>query len=181
MYSEQLTKPKSQPLVDKLQLNWYIFYTYPKSEKVVKSELEKRGYEVFLPTRKELKLWKNRQKKWIDQVLFTGYIFVNTHVHEIYKVIKTPKIVTYIHCGGVPSFLRIKEVEAIRKMISSDHDISIEANFNEGEMVRVVHGPLAGHEGILITQKGKTRFGIQLKEINHTVLIDICVSMLEKV
>ena len=66
-------------------------------------------------------------------------------------------------------------------MLNLDQDIFIETNFSKGEKVRVVCGPLIGHEGILLNQKGKTRFGIQLKEINHTVFIDVCASMLEKV
>jgi len=172
---------KEDSKVSDILLKWYIFYTYPRAEKLVYQETIKRGYEVFLPTSKELRIWKNRQKKWTDRVLFPGYIFVNTQVHEIYNLVKTPKIVTYIHCGGVPSFVRSQEIEGIRKMLDLDHNITVGANFSEGERVRIVYGPLAGHEGILEKQKGKARFGIQLKEINQTVFIDICTSMIERV
>lgn len=180
MYSELLAKPETISFVEELQPNWYIFYTHPRAEKVVKSELEKRGYEVFLPMRKELKIWKNRQKKWIDRVLFSGYIFVNTQVHEIYNILKIPKVVTYISCGGNPSFLRLKEIHCIRMMINLEQDFTIEPTFCEGEKVRIMSGPLVGYEGVLIEQKGKSKFGIQLKEINYTMLINICVLELKK-
>lgn len=39
---------------------------------------------------------------------------------------------------------------------------------------------LEGFEGILVKQKDKTRFGIQLNEINQAVFIDICVTLLKK-
>ena len=180
MSSEFCVKPETTSLINDVQTNWYIFYTYPRAEKIVRCELEKKGYEVFLPMRKEFKIWKNRQKKFIDNVLFTGYIFVNTHVHEIYNVLKTPKIVTYIGCGGKPSFLRPKEIQCIRMMINLDPNFMVESTFCEGQKVRIVSGPLIGHEGVLIEKKGKSKFGIQLKEINHSVFIDISVSALEK-
>jgi hypothetical protein len=41
-------------------------------------------------------------------------------------------------------------------------------------------GPLKGYEGVLIEQHSKTRFGIQLKAINHAVFIDTDQLELEK-
>ncbi len=46
--------------------NWYVFYTAPRAEKVIQQELDFRGYEVFLPITKTLRVWKNRQKKMVD-------------------------------------------------------------------------------------------------------------------
>jgi len=177
---EKIIILKQKPQVQFLN-NWYVFYTYPRAEKSVYLELVKREYEVFLPIKKVLKLWANRQKKWVDQVLFPSYIFVNTQHCELHNITKTPKIVSNICCGKTPSIIASKEIDGIKKMLNLDQDIFIETNFSKGEKVRVVCGPLIGHEGILLNQKGKTRFGIQLKEINHTVFIDVCASMLEKV
>ena len=163
------------------ELNWYIFYTCPRAEKIVLHELLNRNYEVFLPTTKILRIWKNRQKRWINLVLFPNYIFVKTLQCELYNITKLSKVVTYIQCAGKPSVISLKEVEGIRKMLCLEQEISVESKFYQGNRVRIICGPLIGHEGILIKQKGKTRFGIQLKEINHTVLIDIDVRVLEKV
>lgn len=58
--------------------------------------------------------------------------------------------------------------------------VSVNTKLYKGEHVRIVSGPLKGHEGILIKQHGKTRFGIQLKSINHGVFIEIDHSDLEK-
>jgi transcription antitermination factor NusG len=65
-------------------------------------------------------------------------------------------------------------------MLNLDQEIFIEPNFSLGENVRVVSGPLAGYEGVLLKQQSKTRFGIHLKEINQTVFIDVSNSLLEK-
>lgn len=166
---------------EKRETNWFVFYTCPRSEKVVYQDMIKRGYEAFLPTTKTLRIWKNRQKKWIEEVLFPSYIFVNTKHCELYDITQLPKVVTYIHCAGKPSTIALEEIEGIKRMLCLEQEVSVETNFVEGENVRILYGPLAGHKGILVKKKGKTRFGIRLKEINHTVFIDICTKVLEKV
>lgn len=160
--------------------NWFIFYTAPRAEKYVYQELIRRKYEVFLPMTKTLKTWKNRQKKVIDQVLFPSYIFVNTHEYELQIIKQVPKVVTYIHCAGKPSIIQVKEIECIKKMLRLNQGVTVEANFSEGEQVQILYGPLAGHSGILVKQKGKTRFGIKLKDINQTFFIDINTNMVQK-
>ncbi len=177
--SEEVLSIKNKPL-RLIESNWFIFYTFPRAEKVIYKELVKRNYNVFLPVKKTLRVWKNRQKKWIEQVLFPGYIFVNTQQCELYNISKIPKVVNYLHCAGKPSVIPLKEIEGIKKMLSLNQEVKVETSYYEGERVLIVYGPLAGHEGILIKQKGKTRFGIKLKEINHIVLIDICTEFLEK-
>jgi len=161
-------------------MNWYVFYTCPRAEKVVRQELIYRGYEVFLPAYKTLSYWKNRQKKMIEKVLFPGYIFVYTEPYELYNISGTPKVVTYINCAGKPSVVPQKDIEAIKMMLSLPEDITVETDFYEGDRVKIMYGPLAGYEGILIEQKGKQKFGIQIKDINQTVFIEIKTPVLEK-
>jgi transcription antitermination factor NusG len=168
-------------LESKSKTNWYVFYTAPRAEKVAQRELSIKGYEVFLPITKTMRVWKNRQKKIIDQVLFPSYIFVNTDESYLHKICQLPKITTVIHCGGKPSKINYKCIEGIKRMLNLNLEISVESNFSEGENVRIISGPLAGYEGILLKQQSKTRFGIQLKEINQTVCIDVCSSLVEKV
>ncbi|WP_109851280.1 UpxY family transcription antiterminator [Aquimarina sp. AU58] len=161
--------------------NWYIFYTSPRAEKIVYSDLLAREYDAFLPLTRTLKVWKNRQKKLIESPLFPGYIFVNTKMSEIYDISRLPKIATYIKCGQNPSVISPNDINTIKKMLLLEEDVSVETTFYEGEQVKIIHGPLTGHEGILVEQKGKTRFGIRLKEINHTVFINVCTNILQKI
>jgi transcription antitermination factor NusG len=159
---------------------WFVFYTLPRAEKLVYQDLLKNDYIAFLPTTKSLRVWKNRQKKWIEEVLFPNYIFVYMHSNELHKIIRMPKIVTYIHCGGKPSVIRNKEIEAIQKMICHYQNVCVEKiPFFGSEKVKITIGPLAGFEGILLEQKGKTRFGVQVEVINRTIIVDIEASELD--
>ncbi len=184
--NQLLTKSNDKNILIQFKLsqanktNWYVFYTCPRAEKIVYQELLKREYDAYLPLIKTIRIWKNRQKKKIELPLFPNYIFVNTQRAELYNIVKLPKVATYISCGNTPSIIREKDIEIIRKMLTYGQSISINSEFTEGDKVRIIHGPLIGHEGILIKQKGKTRFGIKLKEINQSVFVDICVSSIEK-
>lgn len=161
--------------------NWYVFYTAPRAEKKAKTELEYQGFEVFLPIVKTMRKWKNRQRKIVEQVVFPSYIFVNTTEDCLYKICQNRKIKTYIHCGGRPSVINIKCIEGIKTMLSMSEEVAIENDFKNGESVRITCGPLSGYEGILVRQKTRTRFGMQIKEINQTMLIDISISKIEKI
>ena len=179
--TKQETELNKSAFVSNSNMNWYVFYTSPRSEKVVLKELIIRGYKAFLPTTKTLSVWKNGQKKMIEKVLFPSYIFVYAKENELHNIRQIPKISNFIHNGGKPSKIDNRCIEGINQMMNLNQEIIIEYDFCQGEKVRIIDGPLAGQEGVLLTKKSKARFGIQLKDINQTVFVDICTSKLEKV
>ncbi len=160
--------------------NWYVFYTAPRAEKVLKEELLFLGYDVFLPVFKNLKVWKNRQKKMIEEVLFPSYIFVKTTERELSKICNVSKIYSYVHCANKPCKVNANCIEGIKQMLNLNLSFSIDNDLAVGERVRITDGPLTGYEGILILQNGKFRFGIQLEVINRIVYVDIQKTVLER-
>ncbi|KOH43276.1 UpxY family transcription antiterminator [Sunxiuqinia dokdonensis] len=159
---------------------WFIFYLRPRSEKLVNKILTALNYEVFFPTIRSLRVWKNRQKKRITLPLFPNYLFVYTYEHELYNIGCQPRVANYISCDGKPTTISRQDIAGVKRMLGMDKTITVETRFTKGEPVRIVSGPLAGYEGVLIQQNGRTRFGIRLEAINHTVFIDINRSTLER-
>jgi transcription antitermination factor NusG len=159
---------------------WYVFYLRHRTEKRVCEVLIRLGYEVFLPVISTVRIWKNRQKRKILLPLFPGYLFVYTHAHELYPIRQIPHVVFYVASGGKPSTVSEKEIEEIRQVLGVQCPVTIERRFFKGERVRIMSGPLVGYEGTLVRQHSKTRFGIRLKAINYTVLIDTAQLELEK-
>jgi transcription antitermination factor NusG len=166
--------------MDIANTNWYVFYTRPRSEKVVCNELVKRHYCVFLPLVKTLRRWKNRQNKMVSKVLFPGYIFVKTSASEIFNIEQIPNVVYCVRFSQRPAIVPEKDIRCIEQMLTLGQDVFTDHDFTEGEHVRVIQGPLAGYEGILIRHRGKYRFCVQLKDIKQCACIDIHSSMLEK-
>lgn len=159
---------------------WYVFYLRPRAENMVCRILINLNYEVFCPETHALRIWKNRQKRKIKLPLFPNYLFVYTYAHELYSIKRLPHVVTYLTCGGKPSTISEGEIEGIRRILGLGFPVTVESKFSPGERVRIVSGPLKGYEGILVRQQSQTRFGIQLKAINHTIYIDIARFELEK-
>ncbi len=159
---------------------WYVFYLRPHTENMVYRTLTNLNYEVFLPVIQAIRVWKNRQKRKIKLPLFPNYLFVYTYAHELYAIKRLPYVVTYLTCGGKPSMISESEIEGIRRILGLRHPITVETKFTKGEHVLIESGPLKGYEGVLVKQHSKTRFGIQLKSINHAVFIDTDQLELEK-
>jgi len=159
---------------------WFIFYLRPRSEKLVYNLLRNLHYEVFFPTIRSLRVWKNRQKKRITLPLFPNYLFVYTYEHELYNIGCQPRVVNYISCDGKPATISAQDIAGVKRMVGMDKTITVETRFTKGEPVRIVSGPLAGYEGVLIQQNGRTCFGIRLEAINYTVLVDISRSAVER-
>ena len=56
-------------------LSWFAAYTRPHHEKVAATSLERRGYEILLPSYRTARRWKDRVKQ-LELPLFPGYVFV---------------------------------------------------------------------------------------------------------
>jgi transcription antitermination factor NusG len=160
-------------------LNWFIYYTYPKAERVIKKELEKSDLEVFLPLHKIKRQWSDRVKQ-LEVPLFSNYIFVKSSKNTIYNIIKHPKIVKYVAFEGRPAILKDEEICLIQKFIDIGMSIESDRSIMVGDMVKIKTGPLQGLTGILIEKKGSKRFGIKLRELNQTLSIEINIDNLVK-
>ncbi len=157
---------------------WYIFYTCPRAEKVAYKILKDLNYTVFLPIRKTLKIWKNRQRKFIQEPLFPNYIFVNTNTCYLHKITMLPKICYYLSTNGKPSSISEQDIEALKCMVNSQEEITVEINPQIGEKVVIIKGDLTGYEGVLVSCKGKQKFGIQLAGTNLIACIDVTASII---
>lgn len=159
---------------------WYIYYTYPKVERILRDYFNKANFEVFLPLHKVKRQWSDRVKV-LEVPLFTNYIFIKSDKHDIYNIIKHPKIIKYVAFGGCPAYLKEDELCLIKKITNNCHNIEIDPTIRTGDMVKIKSGSLKGLTGILLEKKGSKRFGIRIYELNQTLSIEINIDLLEKV
>lgn len=163
LYNEEIRRKK-----------WYIFYTSPRAEKKANEYLQSAGYESFLPLRKELRTWKNRQRKYIEEPLFPSYIFVRTQNYNLFHIAKLPKICYCLTMNGNPVTIPDQDIEAIRCMLQSDKVVNVEhENLHIGDKIIIIEGDLIGYQGILLYCRGEHKFGIQLAGTNYVACINI--------
>ena len=57
-------------------LKWFIAIVKHGDEKQCGRILSNLGYEVFVPTQRELKRYSSGRKKWVDRLVITSKVFV---------------------------------------------------------------------------------------------------------
>ena len=153
--------------------NWYVFYVKGKHERKVETLLNRDGYENYLPLITVLKQWTHR-KKHIEEPLIKSYIFIKINKNQIYDVLQTPSIVTYIRFNGEPATIRQEHIDLIKELIinKTKFDLSTE-RIKVGESIKLKSGPFKGQDGVVKQIRGKKKLLVALKSIDFVLEIEL--------
>lgn len=153
---------------------WYAVYTKPKHERKVNAHLVQEGITAFLP---EIERWSRRRdrKKKVSYPIFPGYLFINTDLNgdSRLKVIKTKGVVRILGNKGIPTAIPTYQIDAIQKAIDNKKTISTYPYLKKGQIVKVIHGPLNGVEGIFVSEKDKGKLVISVDILQRSVSVAI--------
>jgi transcription antitermination factor NusG len=152
-----------------LQPHWYALYTRPRHEKQLFDELTNRGIEAFLPTYKIRRRWSDRYKV-VEEPLFKNYLFVRIKFDRYHETLRPYGAVSFVMIDGLPAEIPDNEVEAIRRLVSSDLPYNPYPYLKVGRRVRVTSGPLEGCEGVLTRKKGLTRLVLSVHMLQQSVI-----------
>ena len=163
---------------------WYLLYTNPRAEKKVNEELKKRGFETFLPLHKTLKQWSDR-KKWVEEPLFKGYLFIHTELERNYfEILNTPGVVKFVTFEKRPAVVDIREMELVKLILGEFSDIEsfegYEMELIEGDEVEIIAGVLLGFTGRLIQYKGRNKVILVCKSFNQSLILELPLAHIKK-
>lgn len=156
---------------------WHVLWTRSNCEQLVHDQLAGKGFELFLP---KIGRWCRRGKlKYLAPVpMFPSYLFLRHAMDKIsyIEVCKTRGLARILgdrwdRLGTVPD----GEIGAIQKVLETDLPATSYPYLREGQRVRVVHGPLANAEGILVKselKKGLLVLSVDLLRRSVAVEID---------
>ena len=151
---------------------WYAIWTRSRHEQVVLEQLDRKGYEVFLPTIPKWSRWKDRKKK-IDWPLFPGYCFARFDARERLPILKCTGVVSILSCDGEIASIPDREIDGIRRLVESDLQFDPCPLIREGSMVEVVHGPLKGVVGRLLRKGAHARLMLAVDLIGQAVSVEV--------
>ncbi len=152
---------------------WFAIWTRSRHEQVVREQLERKGFEVFLPTITRWSRWKDRRKK-IDWPLFPGYCFARFEPTHSLPILKCTGVVNIVSIEGHPAPIPEYEIESIRLLVGSEMQYDPCPLIHEGMMVEVVHGPLRGVVGRLMRKDSpKARLVLSVDLIGQAVSVDV--------
>jgi transcription termination/antitermination protein NusG len=134
---------------------WYALWTHSHCEQSVCDQLAASGFEAFLP---RMQVWSRRggKQRLIPVPMFTGYLFVHHAIdkHSYVDILKTRGVVKILgerwdRLAPIPN----SEIDGLKCLLGGDALVLPHPYLQEGQRVRIEHGPLAGLEGILVRSR----------------------------
>jgi transcription termination/antitermination protein NusG len=134
---------------------WRVLWTHSRCEQQVHDQLATRGFEAFLP---KIDVWsrRGRFRHLSRQPMFPGYLFLRHPLDKTayLEVRKTRGLVSVLGAGwDRPATVSESEIEAIRAVCASGLAALPHVYLKQGQRVRIVRGPLAEVEGILLRSR----------------------------
>lgn len=151
---------------------WYAVWTRSRHEQTVRDQIERKGYEAFLPTIPRWSRWKDRRKK-IDWPLFPGYCFVRFESQNRLPILTCSGVVTIVSFNGDIAPIPDQEIEGIRRLVESDLQYDPCPLIREGAIVEVIHGPLKGVTGRLTRKGAHARLVLAVDLIGQAVSVEV--------
>ena len=157
--------------------NWYGLEVRTKHERIVANALMLRELETFLPVYKALRIWKDRKHE-VEEPLFPGYLFCRFDAFDRLPVLMTPGVVSIVSYGKIPAPVDDDDIAGVQAVVRSRLKVQPWPYLRAGDHVRIVRGPLAGLNGVLVYAKSAWRFVVSINLIHRSVAAEVDASML---
>jgi transcription termination/antitermination protein NusG len=162
---------------------WYALHTKSRFEMKVYDGLCGKQLEAFFPRIQVMSRRKDRRKKILVPMI-PGYVFVRSNlVPEAYhRIIKTVGVVRMISFKGKFVPVRDEEIRSLMILNGTDRTVQNRAYMNQGDLVKIMEGPLKGLVGFYLRHKEKgDKVVVSVELLNRSLEVDIEDWALEKV
>jgi len=153
-------------------MHWYAIHSKPRQEERALENLERQGFEAWLPMLTVEKFRRGKLAKVVEP-MFSRYLFIRldteqTNWSPIRSTLGVSKLVSF---GNRPAIIEDGLIEALRQLPVREP----ERLFQPGQAVKFVDGPLRGLEGIYEQADGEIRAMVlvDLLSKHHRVTADI--------
>jgi transcription antitermination factor NusG len=163
---------------------WYVVWTEARAEKAVAPRLDRLGYESWLPTYITTRQWSDRKQR-VTLPLFPGYLFCRTGPGKWHDLLRVPGVLTLVKAGSAAAVLTDDYVDGIKRAImspeSAPEPIEEPHDFEPGDRVVVLDGPLAGLTGVVKQLQSRRVLVIWVELIGRGVACTIGTAKLKRV
>lgn len=163
--------------------HWYAVHIKSRHEFQVFERLTGAGIETFLPSWQKNSKWKDRNKL-VQLPLFPGYLFVHTDNNHAARltILKTKGVVRMLGViPGQPEPVPEEQISSLKKVIDAGINIDHYPYLKEGRRVRIIRGPLAGIEGILVQKPNHHYLVLSVDIISQSTAVTIQAGDVEAV
>lgn len=149
---------------------WWVARTKSRQEKALAWSFMKSGVKYFLPLSAQPQ--KNKSRFRISVIpLFPGYIFFRGTNQTRYEALVTGRIAQVIPVEDQISLNN--ELRSIALACVVEKNLELCDLVREGQRARIVFGPFAGVEGIVLDKKSRIRLILAVQAIGQAIRVEI--------
>lgn len=161
-------------------LSWYLVHTKPRQEDIALANLERQGYECYLPQMRIARV-RRRKAEVATEPMFPRYLFIRLDSSDQGKswspIRSTLGVSQLVHFGARAAKVDDTLVDLLRQR---ERSLPTEAMFHSGDSVVIADGPFAGIEAIYQTSDAERRAFILLEILAKPVSMHIDAGRLRK-
>jgi transcription antitermination factor NusG len=128
---------------------WYALHVKARHEHLVAYGLAQLRVPCFLPTY-TIHSERTTHDISINKPLFAGYVFCNLDLARGPKLYHLPGLLRIVGTGRHPAKIPNDDIEAIRRVVMSNIQVSPCPFLARGDEVTVIEGPLRGITGLYV-------------------------------
>jgi transcriptional antiterminator RfaH len=159
---------------------WYLVHTKPRQEDVALVNLQRQGYECYLPQMRIERI-RRRRAEITTEPMFPRYLFIRLDSSDQGKswspIRSTLGVSQLVHFGARAAKVDDTLVDLLRQR---ERALPTEAMFHSGDSVVITDGPFAGIEAIYQTVDAERRAFILLEILAKPVSMHIDAGRLRK-
>ncbi len=159
---------------------WYLVHTKPRQEDVALANLQRQGYECYLPQMRIERI-RRRKAEIATEPMFPRYLFIQLDSSDQGKswspIRSTLGVSQLVHFGARAARVDDALVELLRQR---EQAMPLDTMFHSGDSVVITDGPFAGIEAIYQTADADRRAFILLEILSKPVSMQIDAGRLRK-
>ena len=161
-------------------VSWYLVHTKPRQEDIALANLERQGYECYLPQMR-IERVRRRKAEVATEPMFPRYLFIRLDSSDQGKswspIRSTLGVSQLVHFGARAAKVDNTLVDFLRQR---ERSLPTEVMFHSGDSVVITDGPFAGIEAIYQTADAERRAFILLEILAKPVSMHIDAGRLRK-
>lgn len=155
---------------------WWVAHTRSRNEKALAHDLVSKDISYFLPMSWRVRRRRGRTIRSLLP-LFSGYLFFCSDEDERLELLKTNRVANLIEVKN--------QAKLLGELVQIEHALRTGANLTPykyiraGQHCRVIAGPLADLQGIVVKTKNTTRLVLQIDMLGQATSVEIDTEMIE--
>ena len=172
--------PPTLSVITSTTTAWYLVHTKPRQEDLALANLERQGYQCYLPQMRIERI-RRRKAEVATEPMFPRYLFIRLDSSDQGKswspIRSTLGVSQLVHFGARAAKVDDTLVDLLRQR---ERAMPTEAMFHSGDSVVITDGPFAGIEAVYQTADAERRSFILLEVLSKPVSVRIDTTLLRK-